>query len=419
MRPLTEPYILSVSGHDRPGLLAELAGALDRAGIEVVDIEQATLQDFLALSFLLDLGLDAGRARRLLGEVIPRASALGLAVDVRRLDTEQVRLLKETDHVVLTVVSGRASARLVAALGETAARHGANVVTIRRLAEEDLRAAEYVLDVSRVADAAALRAELLRTAEGLGADAGLAREDVYRKSKRVVVFDMDNTLVAGEIIDRLAERAGVRDDVAAVTRQAMEGELDFETALRRRVERLAGLPESVLVEVRDAMVLTPGAEETIRVLKRLGYRLGLLSGGFTFFVDALRERLGFDYAFGNTLEIVDGRLTGRLTGPILDGQGKAARLREIAEREGVRPDQVVGIGDGANDIPMLQAAGLGIAFRAKEATRRNADAAIQNNDFKGLLYLLGVTGRDLRRMRPEDPVPVFRPAAGEPVREGG
>lgn len=421
MRPLAEPFILSVSGRDRPGLLAELAGALDRAGIEMVDIEQATLQDFLALSFLLDLGLDPERSRRLLVEVIPLASGLGLAVDVRRLDADQVRLLKETEQVVLTVVSGRASARLVAVVGETASRHGANVVTIRRLAEEDLRAAEYVLDVSRVDDPAALRADLFRAAEALGADAGLAREDVYRKSKRVVVFDMDNTLVAGEVIDQLAERAGVREEVEAVTRAAMEGSIDFETALRQRVARLAGLPVSTLAEVRDAMQLTPGAEETIGVLKRLGYRLGLLSGGFTFFVDALRERLGMDYAFGNILEIAGGRLTGRLAGPVLDGAGKAARLREIAAREGVRPDQVVGVGDGANDIPMLQAAGLGIAFRARESTRRSADAAIRNNDFKGLLYLLGVSGRDLRRMKHLETgwEGTFTQAPGEPVREGG
>ena len=399
MRTLVEPFIFSVSGRDRPGLLATLAGALDAAAIDVVDIEQATLQDFLALSFLLDLENDPARSRRLLGEVIPRAAELGLAVDVRRLDADQVRLLKETDHLVLTLVAERPSARLVARLGETAARHGANIVTIRRLAEEDLRAGEYVLDVSLVRDLDAFKGDMLLAAEALGADAGLAREDVYRKSKRVVVFDMDNTLVAGEIIDALAKRAGVEEAVASITREAMEGSADFATALRRRVRLLAGLPESALHEVRDAMTLTPGAEETVRVLKRLGYRLGVVSGGFTFFVDHLREHLGIDYAFANTLRIRDGRLTGDLDGEILDGPGKADRLREIAEREGVRLDQVVGVGDGANDIPMLQAAGLGIAFRAKETTRRNADAAIGRNDFLGILYLLGVSGRDLARVR--------------------
>jgi phosphoserine phosphatase len=401
MRALTEPFILSVSGRDRPGILSEIAASLDTAEIEIVDIEQATLQDFLALSFLLDLDNDPGRSRRLLGDVIPLATGLGLAVDVRRLDADQVRLLKETDHAVLTLVSERPSARLVAEFGAVIARHQGNIVTVRRLAEEDLRAGEYVLDITRVADRDAMKADILLTAERLGVDAGLAREDIYRKSKRVVVFDMDNTLVVGEIIDVLAERAGVADGVSRITREAMDGSLDFSEALRRRVELLRGLPESVLGEVLETLSFAPGAEDAIRVLKRLGYKVGVLSGGFTFFAEAIRKRLDIDYAFANTLEMSGGKLTGGLVGPILDGEGKAQHLREIAEREGVRQGQVVAVGDGANDIPMLQAAGLGIAFRAKESTRRTADAAIGRNEFLGLLYLLGVSGRDLRRVQSE------------------
>ena len=401
MRALTEPFILSVSGRDRPGILSEIAASLDTADIEIVDIEQATLQDFLALSFLLDLDNDPERSRRLLGDVIPLATGLGLAVDVRRLDADQVRLLKETDHAVLTLVSERPSAKLVAEFGAVIARHQGNIVTVRRLAEEDLRAGEYVLDITRVADRDAMKADILRTAERLGVDAGLAREDIYRKSKRVVVFDMDNTLVAGEIIDVLAERAGVADEVSRITHEAMEGSLDFPDALRRRVELLRGLPESVLHEVAETLSFTPGAEDAICVLKHLGYKVGVLSGGFTFFVEAIRKRLDIDYAFANTLETSGGKLTGGLVGPILDGEGKAQRLREIAEREGIRRGQVVAVGDGANDIPMLQAAGLGIAFRAKESTRRSADAAIGRNEFLGLLYLLGVSGRDLKRVQSE------------------
>jgi phosphoserine phosphatase len=398
MRPIAEPLILSVSGSDRPGILAQMASSLDAAGIEIVDIEQATLQDFLALSFLLDLQEDPERSRRLLGDVIPKAAELGLSVKVRRLDADQVRLLKETDHVVLTVVTERPSARLIAELGNVIARHRGNIVVVRRLTEEDLRAGEYVLDITQVPDLDALKADLLLAAESLGADAGLAREDIYRKSKRVVVFDMDNTLVAGEIIDELARIAGTVDEVSRITTEAMEGRLDFEEALRERVKLLRGIPEESLQHVAASLTLTPGAEDAIRVLKRLGYKLGVLSGGFTFFAEALQERLGVDYAFANTLEIEDGKLTGNVVGPILDGQGKADRLLEIAQQEGVRREQVVGIGDGANDVPMLQAAGLGIAFRAKEPAKRNADAAIQQNDFIGLLYLLGVSGRDLKRM---------------------
>jgi len=403
MRDLTEPFILSVSGRDQPGILAKIAGTLAEAEIDIVDIEQASLQDFLALSFLLDLERNPGRASHLLREVLPRVASMGLAVDVRSLDADQVRLLKETDHVVLTVVSERPSSHLVAELSTVTANHRANIVSIRRLAEEDLRAGEYVLDVTRVPDPAALRAEILLAAERLGVDVGLAREDIYRKSKRVVVFDMDSTLVSAEVIDLLAERAGVASEVSEITRQAMEGRIDFSDALRRRVALLQGLPESDVREIADALPLTQGAQSAIRVLKHLGYKIGVLSGGFTVFVEKIQTRLGIDYAYANTLGVENGTLTGEVIEPLLDGEGKARRLAEIADREGVSLDQVVGVGDGANDIPMLQKAGLGIAFRAKETTRRSADAAIQRNDFSGLLYLLGVTGRDLKRV-PAEPL---------------
>ena len=396
---MIEPYILAVSGRDRPGILSEIAKALDAAGIQIVDIEQATLQDFLALSFLLELENDPEKAHLLSHDVIPRASALGLRADLRSLNIQEVRMLKETDHVVLTLVSDHPSSKLVAELGAVTARHHANIVTIRRLAEEDLRAGEFVLDISRVPDLDAMKADILLTAEGLGVDAGVAREDVYRKSKRVVVFDMDGTLVAEEVIDTLAERAGVAEEVSEITTKAMKGEIDFEDALRRRVRLLKGLSAAILPEVAETLSLSPGAEETIQVLKRLGYKLGVLSGGFTFFVEALKTKLKIDYAAANTLEIKHGVLTGEVVGPVLDGPGKAKQLARIADLEGVPLDQVVGVGDGANDIPMLQTAGLGIAFRAKETTRRTADAAIQKNDFLGLLYLLGVSGKDLRRMR--------------------
>jgi phosphoserine phosphatase len=401
MRPLIEPFILSVSGRDRPGILATMAAALAEAGIDIVDIEQATLQDFLALSFLVDLEGDAGRSRRLLCDVLPQATGLGLAVDVRGLAADEVRVLKETDHAVLVLISEKPSSRLIAELGAATARHQANIVSIRRLAEEDLRAGEFVLDVSRVPSLDALKADLLLTAERLGADAGLAREDVYRKSKRVVVFDMDGTLVAGETLDILAVRAGVGAEVAPITREAMEGRIEFGESLRRRVALLRGLPESVLHEVARGLELSPGAEEALRVLKRLGYRLAVVSGGVSVIVEALRERLDLDYAFGNTLEVEEGMLTGRVCEPILDGPGKARVLAEIAAKEGVSLEQVVGVGDGANDIPMLQAAGLGIAFRAKERTRESAHAALSRSDFLGLLYLLGVSGRDLKRLRAE------------------
>lgn len=403
---MIEPLILSISGRDRPGLLAVIAESLAEAGIDIVDIEQATLQDFLALTLLIDLADDPARSRNLVREVLPRVNALGLAVDVRALPAEAVHERQGSDHMMLTLVSEKPSTALVATLARTVADHDANIISIRRLTEHDLSAGEYLLDVSRVDDVKRFKGALMRMAEAEGADLGLARENVYRKSKRVVVFDMDSTLVTGEGIDELAALAGCGDEVAAITRETVEGRLEFGDALRRRVKLLAGVPESSLLEVARTMTLTPGAEEALSVLRALGFRLAVVSGGFTPMVDVLVKRLGIDYGYGNQLEVRDGVLTGRVLEPILDAQGKADRLREIAAGEGVSRDQVVGVGDGANDIPMLQAAGLGIAFRGKESMRESADAAIARNDFSALLYLLGVGARDRKRLQASPPVEV-------------
>lgn len=399
MRALSEPVILSVSGPDRPGILAELAGILARGGIDLVDIEQATLQNFLALSFLIDLGGDPVAAQVVLRDFLSAASRLGLATDTRFPSQEEIRSLKEQDLWALTVLGSAESASIVAAVAEVTSRHGANIVSIRRLAEEDLRAAEFLLDAARVADVPALRRDLFSTCEAAGADVGLAPEDVHRKSKRMVIFDADSTLVAGEVIDELARAAGSAERVADITRRAMEGELDFAASLTERVATLAGLETSELERIAEALPLTPGADAAIAALKRLGYKVGVISGGFTFFTDHLKERLGLDYAFGNELEIEGGRLTGRVVPPILDAAAKAQHVKLIASLERVPLSQVVAVGDGANDIPMLTIAGLGVAFRGKEATRRAADGSIHRNDFEALLYLLGISHRDLKRFQ--------------------
>lgn len=397
-----EPLILSVSGRDRPGVLAELAGVLAAGGIQLIDIEQATLQDFLALSFLVDLGERAEGAQELLHRFFPAAARLGLAVEARAISPAELRDLKSTSLWALTLLGKEATASMVAAVAGVAARHGANIVRIRRLAELDIRAAEFILDASKVRDLAAFRRELIRDAEAAGVDVSLARESVYRQSKRVVVMDADSTLVAGEVIEELARVAGVETRVRSITERAMRGELEFASALRERVRLLAGLRLSDLQAVADAIPLTPGAEETVGLLKSLGYKVGVISGGFTFFTEHLRRLLDLDYAFGNELELAGDELTGELVPPILDAQGKADRLREIARRERVPLTQVVGVGDGANDIPMLQTAGLGVAFRAKEAARAVADGVIHQNSLSGLLYLLGVSQRDLSELLRSD-----------------
>lgn len=398
MRKLQEPLILSVSGPDGPGILGELAGILDREGIELVDVEQATLQEFLAVSFLVDLGGEPRRAHALLSSFFPAAGRMGLSVEVRPISDDDLRTLRQSDLWAMTLLGGEATSRVTSAIGRVTGRHMANIMSIRRLAEADLRAAEFIVDTSRVADVDAFRRDLFQACEEVGADLGLAREAVYRQSKRIIVFDADSTLVAGEVIDELARRAGVEDEVRSLTRRAMDGEIDFGEALSRRVALLAGLTVEDLEDVACSVPLTPGAEETVAALQALGFKIGVISGGFTFFTDHLRERLNLDYAYGNRLEVVEGRLTGRLLPPVIDAEGKAARLREIASLERAPLTQVVGVGDGANDIPMLRAAGLGVAFRAKPATRRAADGVILGESLTSLLYLLGVSQRAVREL---------------------
>ncbi|MBK8232278.1 MAG: phosphoserine phosphatase SerB [Candidatus Eisenbacteria bacterium] len=396
MRDVIEPLILSVSGRDRPGVLATLAAVLAEEEIELVDIEQATLQEFLALSFLVDLNGRPGQARAVLSRFFPAATALGLAVEARPVSPEELRSLKEQDLWALTLLGATATAEVVATIAGVTSRHQCNIMSVRRLAEDDIRAAEFILDASRCTAVDAMRRDLFVEAERVGVDVGLSRASVYRQSKRIVVLDADSTLVAGEVIDELALLAGVADRVKEITRRAMEGKLDFAAALRERVALLRGLPVERLREVEERLPLTPGAEEMIAALRALGYKVGVISGGFTFFTDSLKRRLKLDYAFANELEIEDGRLTGHVVPPIVDAEGKAERLRSIAQWERVPLSQVVGVGDGANDIPMLQTAGLGVAFRAKEAAKRAADGAIHQESLLGLLYLLGVSQADLR-----------------------
>lgn len=394
MHAIQEPMILSVSGPDRPGILAELAGILARGQIDLVDVEQATLQNFLALSFLVDLGNRPERAQVILREFLPAAARQGLAAEVRAISLPELRILKEQDLWAVTLLGESASAQMVTTVAAATARHNVNIVTIRRLAERDLSAAELIVDVSRTPYVDAFRRDLLSACEAVGLDVGIAPEDVHRKSKRVVVMDADSTLVAGEVIDELARRAGVVDKVAAITRRAMEGELDFAAALAERVALLAGLTHADLRAVIDSMVLTPGAADTIAVLKALGFKVGVISGGFTFFTEHLRQTLGLDYAFGNVLEMEGDRLTGRVVPPVIDAQGKAERVRQIARELGVPLSQVVTVGDGANDIPMLAIAGLAVGVRPKPIVAARLHHRIVHADLRAALYVQGYRRAD-------------------------
>jgi phosphoserine phosphatase len=275
------------------------------------------------------------------------------------------------------------------------AQHGANIERIHRLSEGGLACVEFAISLADASAEAALKRALLAAA-GQGAfDCALQKETLLRRSKRLVVMDMDSTLIRIEVIDELARAHGVGDQVSAITRRAMMGELDYDQSLRERVALLKGLDARVLRDLADNLPLTEGAETLLRVLKRLGYRTAVISGGFSVAAEALQKRLGIDFAWSNTLEIEGGKLTGRVVGPIVNAQRKAELLQELSEREGVPLDQVIAIGDGANDLLMLQKAGHGIAFHAKPKLREAAHTSISAMGLDAILYLLGITGREV------------------------
>jgi phosphoserine phosphatase len=397
--------LVSITGPDRPGILAEVASLLTEADFRLVDIQQATLLDLLGLSLLVDGGSNPDPVTRLLRAIGGAALSLGLSVDAREIRASEVRRLSSRNLYALTVLSDGLDTPTVARLARTVGARRANIVTIHRLAETDLSAVDFILDVSAADNLELLKSELLQLSDLTGIDLGLQPENAWRKSKRLVIFDVDSTLLAGEAIDELAAAAGCRESVEELTRRAMDGSMPFGEALRRRVRLLAGLPLDEVERAASRIPLTPGAGETVQVLKDLGFRIGAISGGFDLLVDPLSRRLGLDHAHANRLETRDGRLTGELVGDIVDAERKADLLRSIAAQEKIPLEQVVGIGDGANDIPMLQAAGLGIAFGSREKTRRAAHGAIRRNDLRGVLYILGVTGADIRRLAEKRAVP--------------
>jgi phosphoserine phosphatase len=308
---------------------------------------------------------------------------------------------RHSSHVV--VVIGRPiTARAFGSIAQALADVGANIDAIRRVADYPVTGLELLVSPVPGQDSSAyppgtLRARLVEVARTAGVDVAVERAGLARRSKRLIVFDVDSTLVQGEVIEMLAARAGAEAEVRAVTEAAMRGELDFTESLRRRVAALAGLPESVLAEVAAELELTPGARTTIRTLKRLGFRCGVVSGGFTRMIAGLAEQLGMDFCAANELEVVGGRLTGRVVGDIVDRPGKAVALRRFADSHGVPLEQCVAVGDGANDIDMLSTAGLGIAFNAKPALREVADTALSHPYLDVVLFVLGITRDEVER----------------------
>ena len=403
----SEAVLIHLSGHDEPGLTADVTAILAKHQAGILDIGQAVVHETLALGMLIEIPAGS-EFTPLRAELQARAHELGLQVRFRKIPAGSLRHWMQgqrQDHFIVTVLGWSITAEQLARVTAILARHEMNVDRIERLSDwlngrltGEACPANACVELCVSGDAAkeaAMRTEFLKAAQELSVDIAFQRESIYRRNRRLMVFDMDSTLIQGEVIDELAKLAGVADEVVKITESAMRGELDFNQSFTRRVGLLKGLPEEKVYSLLDRIPLADGAERLMRTLKTLGYKTAILSGGFTFFARRLQERLGIDFIHANELEMEDGVVTGRVTGPIVNGARKAELLKEIAEREGISLDQAVAVGDGANDIPMLSLAGMGIAYRAKPVVRQKASQSISCLGLDGLLYLIGVRDRDL------------------------
>ena len=404
---MSEVILINLTGADRPGITRDLSAILARHDVRILDIGQAVIHDTLTLGLLVEVPPES-ESHPVLKDVLFKAHEWDLQARFTPVGLEEyerwVRAQGQPRHI-MTLIGTQLTARHLEGLGDVATRHGLNIDNITRLSgrvsmqreHEQLRSCVELSLRGTPDDASALRGELLDLAQSLDVDIAFQVDDVYRRNRRLVAFDMDSTLIQTEVIDELAAAAGVGDEVSAITEAAMNGELDFKESLVRRVGLLKGLEESVLEQIAARLPLTPGAERLIRTLRSLGYRTAILSGGFSFFGKDLQQRLGIDFVFANELEVEDGRLTGRVSGEIVDGARKAALLRQLADQAGIRLEQTIAVGDGANDLPMLDAAGLGIAFHAKPKVRASAEQVISNLGLDGILYLIGMSDREVQQ----------------------
>jgi phosphoserine phosphatase len=390
--------LITVTGRDQTGITAALSAILAEQGATLHDIEQVVVQGQLTLCLLVGLP-----ERGVLKDLLFAAKELGLGLDFKPVDAsaDATRPAAGGQRYVITAIGRMLGAEHIHAIAATLAQEGANIEKISRLSEGSLASVEVHCVLPPSHDPSGLRRALLAVAMRCSFDVGLQRESLYRRSKRLVVMDMDSTLIRIEVIDELARHAGVADAVAKITERAMQGEMDYDESLRQRVELLKGLDIKVLYDIAAELPLNDGAETLVRVLKRLGYRIAVISGGFSVATEALKRRLDINYAYSNTLEVAGGKLTGRVVGPIVNGRRKAELLETIAQAEGVLLDQVIAVGDGANDLLMLERAGLGIAFHAKPKLREAADTAITGAGLDAILYLLGISGRELLEIESE------------------
>jgi len=396
--------LLTLSGEDKPGIMSSLMNILSQHDADILDIGQAVIHDTLSLGILVRISKDNDSP--LLKDLLFKAYEVGVNIKFTPiLEDNYNSWVKQQGHprYIITLLSRKITSRHISAVSQAISTQGLNIDTIDRLSgrlalsepEPESRASVEMAVKGSPRDITALRARFMEISRETGVDIAFQEDTVYRRNRRLVCFDMDSTLIQAEVIVELAKAAGVGEEVHRITESAMRGEIDFKESFRQRIKTLEGLPESVLRDIASKLPVTEGAERLISTLRHHGYKTAILSGGFTYFGNYLKDKLGMDYVFANQLEIIDGKLTGNYLGEIVDGQRKAELLEQIARQEGITLEQVIAVGDGANDLAMLGKAGLGIAFHAKPIVQESAEHAISNLGLDGVLYMLGFRDRDI------------------------
>jgi len=389
-------HVISVIGEDRVGIVAKVTQFIFEKGYTLVDIEQTVIHAQFTMVLLVRPLSPLHGPSQLRTGLNHLAKTLGMKITLTSLSTVRGLKLAESKKPYVLTVLGPDRPGVAASFSSQLAKSNCNIEKIKMIARGELLAMEMWVDL-RQADLSVLRQELFEVARRIGVDMVMQPAHSCQKRKKVVIFDMDSTLVDAEMIDEMAKLAGVGKEIAAITAKGMRTKMDFAQSLRKRVALLKGLSVKTLSSLARSLRLTRGSAELIGALKEMGFKVALVTGGFTFFTDILKRKLGFDYAFGNELEIRRGRLTGRVKGRIIDAEGKARMMDEICRLEGITRDEVVAVGDGSNDRIMVANAGLGIAFNAKEILKKVADGALTRDHMEGILYCLGISEVDLRK----------------------